>query len=165
MTEPTHPALIDDQDLSVMFTATNIHTDGAGVHTDDAGTEYTATDVDGETTYLPAVTQDQDADLEMCLVCGEKQLKTDLDQNAICARCQAQEELRLAKLLVASRAAAATTTDYLLTDIVSTWEAAGIMRVTPSTIWRWCEKGKVKSHRTPGGRLQIVVADLLSHEA
>ena len=43
----------EGMDLSGLFSATQIHTDDAGVHTDEDGHVYDAVTVDGELTFVP----------------------------------------------------------------------------------------------------------------
>lgn len=45
-------------------------------------------------------------------------------------------------------------------DVFSTHSAARFCRVTPMTIIRWIEEGRIRAYRTPGGHRRIMRADL-----
>ncbi|MGK0358539.1 MAG: excisionase family DNA binding protein [Bradymonadia bacterium] len=45
-------------------------------------------------------------------------------------------------------------------DVFSTHSAAKFCRVTPMTIIRWIEEGRIKAYKTPGGHRRIMRADL-----
>ena len=45
-------------------------------------------------------------------------------------------------------------------DVFSTHSAAKYCRVTPMTIIRWVEEGRIKAYKTPGGHRRIMRADL-----
>lgn len=45
-------------------------------------------------------------------------------------------------------------------DVFSTHSAARFCRVTPMTIIRWIEEGRIKAYKTPGGHRRIMRADL-----
>lgn len=45
-------------------------------------------------------------------------------------------------------------------DVFSTHSAAKYCRVTPMTIIRWIEEGRIKAYKTPGGHRRIMRADL-----
>lgn len=45
-------------------------------------------------------------------------------------------------------------------DVFSTHSAARFCRVTPMTIIRWIEEGRIKAYKTPGGHRRIMHADL-----
>lgn len=45
-------------------------------------------------------------------------------------------------------------------DVFSTHSAARFCRVTPMTIIRWVEEGRIRAYRTPGGHRRIMRADL-----
>ena len=47
-----------------------------------------------------------------------------------------------------------------LPDVFSTHSAARFCRVTPMTIIRWIEEGRIKAYKTPGGHRRIMRADL-----
>ncbi len=45
-------------------------------------------------------------------------------------------------------------------DVFSTHSAARFCRVTPMTIIRWIEEGRIRAYKTPGGHRRIMRADL-----
>jgi excisionase family DNA binding protein len=45
-------------------------------------------------------------------------------------------------------------------DVFSTHSAAKFCRVTPMTIIRWIDEGRIKAYKTPGGHRRIMRADL-----
>lgn len=45
-------------------------------------------------------------------------------------------------------------------DVFSTHSAAKFCRVTPMTIIRWIEEGRIRAYKTPGGHRRIMLADL-----
>lgn len=45
-------------------------------------------------------------------------------------------------------------------DVFSTHSAARFCRVTPMTIIRWIEEGRIQAYKTPGGHRRIMRADL-----
>ncbi len=45
-------------------------------------------------------------------------------------------------------------------DVFSTHSAARFCRVTPMTIIRWIEEGRIRAYKTPGGHRRIMLADL-----
>lgn len=45
-------------------------------------------------------------------------------------------------------------------DVFSTHSAARVCRVTPMTIIRWIEEGRIKAYKTPGGHRRVMRADL-----
>ncbi len=45
-------------------------------------------------------------------------------------------------------------------DVFSTHSAARFCRVTPMTIIRWIDEGRIKAYKTPGGHRRIMRADL-----
>ncbi len=47
-----------------------------------------------------------------------------------------------------------------LPDVFSTHSAAKFCRVTPMTIIRWIEEGRIRAYKTPGGHRRIMRADL-----
>ncbi len=47
-----------------------------------------------------------------------------------------------------------------LPDVFSTHSAAKFCRVTPMTIIRWIDEGRIKAYKTPGGHRRIMRADL-----
>jgi excisionase family DNA binding protein len=47
-----------------------------------------------------------------------------------------------------------------LPDVFSTHSAARFCRVTPMTIIRWIEEGRIRAYKTPGGHRRIMRADL-----
>ena len=47
-----------------------------------------------------------------------------------------------------------------LPDVFSTHSAARFCRVTPMTIIRWVEEGRIKAYKTPGGHRRIMRGDL-----
>ncbi len=47
-----------------------------------------------------------------------------------------------------------------LPDVFSTHSAAKFCRVTPMTIIRWIDEGRIRAYKTPGGHRRIMRADL-----
>jgi len=47
-----------------------------------------------------------------------------------------------------------------LPDVFSTHSAAKFCRVTPMTIIRWIDEGRIQAYKTPGGHRRIMKADL-----
>jgi len=55
-----------------------------------------------------------------------------------------------------------TTTDRDRKEVFSTHEAARVCRVTPMTVIRWIEEGRIPAFKTAGGHRRILRADLYS---
>ena len=53
-----------------------------------------------------------------------------------------------------------TMTNRKVPDVFSTHSAARFCRVTPMTIIRWIEEGRIRAYKTPGGHRRIMRADL-----
>ena len=46
-------------------------------------------------------------------------------------------------------------------EVLTTREAAESLKVTPQTIKNYIYRGKIKAHKTPGGRHRILRSDLI----
>ena len=54
-----------------------------------------------------------------------------------------------------------TVTAKKIPDVFSTHSAAKFCRVTPMTIIRWIEEGRINAYKTPGGHRRIMRDDLI----
>lgn len=57
----------------------------------------------------------------------------------------------------------ASTHDYADDDMVGTIEGAEVAGVSPNTLRRWADLGRIPAYRTPGNLRRFKVGDLRNH--